>query len=168
MADPAWVAIKGAIKAIITTLQESGTVTQEIGSNILINLKAIAETSEHTNARVEQVDTALNAMNMMVANEIKTLHDKNAYLQGVIDSGGTKSVGGLRRIGILESKAIANIKALGTDKMGFRMWNEKLINIFAQVRPGARKLFTAMMEYVDKDNHLNVMQFATEFTTSGA
>merc|ERR1711873_326014 len=56
-----------------------------------------------------------------------------------------------RRHGILESKAIANIKTLISDKTTFRSWNEKLINVFSQARQGCRGMFRAMAEYVDQD-----------------
>ena len=61
-------------------------------------------------------------------------------------SGGTQ-----RRHGILESKAVANIKTLISDKTTFRSWNEKLINVFSQARQGCRGMFRAMAEYVDQD-----------------
>ena len=131
-------------------------------------MHTIAETSEHANTRMEQIENTLNAMNVMVANDIKALHEKTAYLQGAIESGGAKSGGSARKFGILESKAIQGIKPLGTDKVGFRMWNEKLINIVSQVRPGARKLFAAITEFVDQDNDLDDAKFATEFEDSGA
>ena len=37
----------------------------------------------------------------------------------------------------------------------------------AQIRPGARKLFTAMAEFVDKDNDIDEEEFLKEFTESG-
>ena len=106
MAAQAWAAIKTAINAMRNTLQESGTVTHEIGTNMLNNMHSIAETAEHANTRMEQIENTLNAMNLMVANDIKALHEKTAYLQGAIDSGSAKSGGSARRFGILESKAI--------------------------------------------------------------
>ena len=53
--------------------------------------------------------------------------------------------------GILESKAVGGLSNLGSDKTAFRIWNEKLINAVSQVRYGSRKLFRAMMDYVDQE-----------------
>ena len=72
-----------------------------------------------------------------------------------------------RRQGILESKAVQSIKNLGSDKGGFRIWNEKLINIVSQIRPGSRKLFTAISEYIDKDNGIDADSFKKDFESSG-
>ena len=50
----------------------------------------------------------------------------------------TKTKGGGKR-SILESKAIAGIKTLGSDKVNFRAWHEKFVNVMAQTIKGARE-----------------------------
>ena len=52
----------------------------------------------------------------------------------------------------MESKAVSNLAMLGADKTTFRMWNERLINVVSQDRYGSRKLFKAMMDYVDQES----------------
>ena len=48
-----------------------------------------------------------------------------------------------------ESKAMMSIKTLGTDKTGFRLWNQKFINAITQVHTGARNLFEALQVKLD-------------------
>ena len=40
---------------------------------------------------------------------------------------------------------------LGTDKNSFRNWNDRMVNVVVNVRPGTRKIFQSMMEYVDQE-----------------
>ena len=60
--------------------------------------------------------------------------------------------GGTRREHpILESKAVQGLKMFTGDKVDFRTWLDRLVNVLAQVRTGSRKMLKVMMEYVDKD-----------------
>ena len=53
--------------------------------------------------------------------------------------------------GILEHKSVTSLPMLGTDKNSFRNWNDRMVNVVVNVRPGTRKIFQYMMEYVDKE-----------------
>ena len=53
--------------------------------------------------------------------------------------------------GILESMVVRNLPALGADKTLLRTWNDRLVNVMSQLRPGTRKIFQFMMEYVDQE-----------------
>ena len=44
-----------------------------------------------------------------------------------------------------------HLPMLETDENTFRTWNERLINVVSQERYGSRKLFKAMMDYVDQE-----------------
>ena len=66
--------------------------------------------------------------------ETQAMGDTINQLQGRVDSMTQQSGGTQRRLGILESKAVANIKTLVSDKTTFRSWNEKLINVFSQAK----------------------------------
>ena len=48
-----------------------------------------------------------------------------------------------------EHKAIQSIKILGSDKTGFRLWNQKFINSVTQIHTGARGLFEALQLKLD-------------------
>ena len=51
-----------------------------------------------------------------------------------------------------ESKSIANLKVLASDKTGFKNWNEKLINATTQsLGPEWRKFMRALNERLDLD-----------------
>ena len=128
MASMALSVIREAISSIGVALSNTGVLTQDIGNNILLNLTAIVDATIGINTRLEQTENGMNAINMMVSNEIRALNEKVNFLQGAYDANkGT----GRRKTGILESKSVQSIKSLGSDKGGFRMWNEKLINIVA-------------------------------------
>ena len=81
-------------------------------------------------------------------NEIHTFRDSFNMMQGKVDNivqtQATGSSHQSRKWGILESKAIAGIKTLGSDKTSFRSWNDKLINVLSQARPGCRCMLKAM------------------------
>ena len=49
------------------------------------------------------------------------------------------------------NKSVSNLPALGNDKNSFRHWNDRLVNVVVNVRPGTRKLFECMMEYIDRE-----------------
>ena len=51
----------------------------------------------------------------------------------------------------MENKSVSNLPVLGNDKSSFRHWNDRLVNVIVNVRPGTRKLFECMMEYVDRE-----------------
>ena len=130
-----------------------------------MNMGSMAETAGHMNVRMEQTENAMNAISLMINSEIKSLNDRLNSLQSVVDSNGDRQAH--RKHGILESKSVQSIKNLGSDKGGFRMWNEKLINIVSQIRPGSRKLFSAIGEFIDRDNDLDEDLFRQDFTDSG-
>ena len=48
-----------------------------------------------------------------------------------------------------ESKAIQNIKNLGSDKANFRLWNQKFVNAVTQIHPMARRFFEALQIKLD-------------------
>ena len=39
----------------------------------------------------------------------------------------------------------------GADKVGFRAWHEKLVNIMGQVRPGSGGIIKALVRHVDHE-----------------
>ena len=165
MAATAWASIREAVQAIGITIGESGVITQDIGSAIVVNMGSMAETAGNMSVRMEQTENAMNTISLMINSEIKSLNDRLSSLQSVVDTNGDRRAH--RKYGILESKSVQSIKNLGSDKGGFRMWNEKLINIVSQIRPGSRKLFSAMGEFIDGDNDLDEDLFRQDFTDSG-
>ena len=89
-----------------------------------------------------------------VAMEVGSIKEKAAQQQGALEvlagSRGGRDSGSQHR-GILESRAVGGLTRLGSDKTTFRMWNERLINVVTAVRFGSRRLFKAMMDYVDQE-----------------
>ena len=87
----------------------------------------------------------------MMANEKQRMEDD---IKGVMHTAGlvqgavetlmkqseAKKEGGGGRFGrgVLESKAVSNMKTLGSDKGSFRAWHEKLVNVMEQLRSGSR------------------------------
>ena len=48
-----------------------------------------------------------------------------------------------------ESRAVQSIKNLGSDKTGFRLWNQKFVNAVTQIHTGARGFFEAIQVKLD-------------------
>ena len=64
-----------------------------------------------------------------------------------------------RKWPMLESKAMQGIKTLGgTDKMAYRVWNEKFINVISVIHPGARDVMEGIIKAVGEG-----MEFNEEF-----
>jgi hypothetical protein len=58
---------------------------------------------------------------------------------------------------LLESKAILNIRVLGsaTEKIGYRLWNEKFINVMSGARPGSRNVLETLCLSVNEGMDLD-------------
>ena len=153
MAATAWATIQEAIRAVETTIGEAGIVTQGIGSAIVVSMGSMAEAAGHMNARIEQVERVMNATSLIVNGELKSLNDRLDSLQSIVES--SRDGQARRKYGILESKSAQSVKTLGSDMKGLRMWNEKLVNIVSQIRPGSRRLLSAIGEFIDRDNGLD-------------
>ena len=67
--------------------------------------------------------------------------------------------GGGKGWNVLESKAVSNMKMLGADKTGFRMWHEKLVNIMEQLRPGSRGVLKALARHVDNEEDADIHEW---------
>ena len=61
--------------------------------------------------------------------EMQAMGDTINQLQGRVDNMTQQSGGTQRRLGILESKAVANIKTLVSDKTTFRSWMQRHVPI---------------------------------------
>ena len=89
--------------------------------------------------------------------DIKGVMHKAGLVQGAVETlmkqSEAKKEGGDNRFGrsVLESKAVSNMKTLGSDKGSFRAWHEKLVNVMEQLRSGSRGLFKALTRYVDQE-----------------
>ena len=67
--------------------------------------------------------------------------------------------GGGKGWNVLESKAVSNMKMLGADKTGFRMWHEKLFKIMEQLRPGSRGVLQALARHVDNEEDADIYEW---------
>ena len=54
--------------------------------------------------------------------------------------------------GVLESKALGNLKTVSSDRGTFRMWNEKFVNAMSQVIPGFREAFKRIQRIVEDND----------------
>ena len=76
--------------------------------------------------------------------DIKGVMHKAGLVQGAVETlmkqSEAKKEGGDNRFGrsVLESKAVSNMKTLGSDKGSFHAWHEKLVNVMEQLRSGSR------------------------------
>ena len=126
----------------------SGTaLSAELVGSILTQLVVIVDV-------LMQVEQSQSRLTNQVAVEVGSIRERATQQQGALellaDRHGGRGSGPSAR-GILESRAVNGLSSLGTDKTTFRMWNERLINVVTAVRFGTRKLFKAMMDYVDQE-----------------
>ena len=61
---------------------------------------------------------------------IMTMRDQVLHLEGAVSQINKKGEGGGK--GILDCKAVANLKQLGADKSDYRNWEDRLINAYIQ------------------------------------
>ena len=97
--------------------------------------------------------------------DIKGVMHSTGMVQGAVEtlvkqsevkkSGG----GGYNNRSVLESKAVANMKTLSSDKGSFRAWHEKLVNVMEQLRSGSRGMFKALTKYVDQEIEDNFIEW---------
>ena len=129
-----WAQVKEGISQVSTQLA-SGTVTSaDILKSVLPYILAMADIG----IRMENDHANLGAQMVTEFGEVK---QKVLIHQGAIEVRTNKPAkshaGGAR--GILENKSVTNLPMLGTDKNSFRNWNDRLVNVVSNVRPGSRK-----------------------------
>ena len=116
-------------------------------ANVITYLSAIADMGN----RMENDHMKLNMQNMQVMAKFGEVEQKILVRQGAIEVLTTRPeknhTGSTRAI--LEHKSVTNLPMLGTDKNSFRNWNDRMVNVVVNVRPGTRKIFQSMMEYLD-------------------
>ena len=95
--------------------------------------------------------TALETRVKEITSEIS-----NNSAAGVTQGGpaGSTGSGGMHSRGAMESKAIMNLKVQGSDRMGYRMWHEKLINAFAQVNHQYRGVLERIVRGIDHSDDI--------------
>ena len=122
-------------------------VTADVLMNVITFLAAIADLGS-------SLENDHSKLNMQVMGDFGEVKQKILMHQGAIEVLTTRpeksQSGGTR--GILENKSVTNLPTLGSDKNSFRNWNDRMVNVVVNVRPGTRKIFQYMMEYVDQES----------------
>ena len=104
------------------------------------------------------LESSHQILTAQVTSEVGGIKEKMMQQQGtlgLVARRGGSTDREYRPKGILDREAVSNLPMLGTDKTTFRMWNERLINVGSRDRYGSRKLFKAMMDYVDQEDDSN-------------
>ena len=132
-----------SIKAAMTGTLGQMFIMLDMISKIFSDIGSLSSSALNDKARFE--------------GEMKNIIHQTGLVQGAVDilvkqnedkkHGG----GGHKKWNVLESKSVANMKNLGSDKAGFRAWHEKLVNIMAQLSPGCRSILKALVRYVDQE-----------------
>ena len=52
--------------------------------------------------------------------------------------------------GTLESKAVSNLPLIGSDRVKFHNWNDRMINAVSHVRPGSKGVFKKLRELAER------------------
>ena len=108
-------------------------VTAEILMSVIAYLAAITDMGN-------RMESDHSKLNMQVTAEFEEVKQKVLVHQGAIEvltarpeRGHTGSARG-----ILENKSVTSLPMLGTDKNSFRNWNDRMVNVVVNVRPGTR------------------------------
>ena len=157
--------VKDGLSALGSQLQSGAEVTPDFVVKVLTQLVSFTDIvgrTEKDQQRLatevpvegEKLRTQIKLVATQMGAEVGALREKAAQQQGAIEVLANKperkeGTSGPR--GILESKAVSSLAQLVSDKTTFRLWNDRLINAVSQVRYGSRKLFKAMMDYVDQE-----------------
>ena len=119
-----------SIKAAMTGTLGQMFIMLDMISKIFSDIGSLSSSALNDTARFE--------------GEMKNIIHQTGLVQGAVDTlvkqneDKKHSGGGHRKWNVLESKSVANMKNLGSDKAGFRAWHEKLVNIMEQLSPGCR------------------------------
>ena len=142
-----WAQIKEGLGHVNSQLTAGTAVTAEVLMNLTNYLAAVTDIGNRTESEYSRLIRQLTA-------DFGEVRQRVLMHQGAIDVLTTKPEKGHAGItrGILENKSVASLPMLGTDKNSFRNWNDRMVNVVVNVRPGTRKLFQSMMEYVDQES----------------
>ena len=130
-----WAQIRDGINQISVQLAEGTTTSADILKNLMPYITAAADAGMRMEA--EQMNMGARVLQHQGAIEVLTNKPSKGH------------AGGMR--GILENKSVSSLPMLGSDKLAFRNWNDRLVNIVSNIRPGSRKILKAMMEFVDQE-----------------
>ena len=117
-------------------------IIKDMVGNTLGQLGMIADIIGRLEQDVGQLGQHLQQHRADTEVEIRAVSHQVGITQGGLDTllkqGQGRPAGGYRKYNIMESKAVANLKAISSDKGGFRLWHEKFVNILEQrlVGPG--------------------------------
>ena len=160
---------KGQVQAKVSQIEDAlNKVNQQLqhaeGKGIEMDrqFNVIQVNAQEVNDKVEALTVQLNQEwgKMQADFRLKALEDKVSQLlqssgsasAGVGSHGaaGVNSSGGGSKRGAMEHRAVMNLKVQGSDRMGYRMWHEKLVNAFAQVNNQYRVVLERVTESVDQ------------------
>ena len=139
--------VKDGLTHLGGQLTAGTAITAEFLASVLTHLVVFADV-------VGRLESDHHRLTTQTAAEVGGIKERASQQQGALEvlmNRPDRSGGSPGTRGILESKAVSGLSLLGTDKSTFRHWNERLINAVSQVRYGSRKLFKAMMDYVDQE-----------------
>ena len=145
-----WAQLKEGIQIVKNQVMSDGNVTAEVLGKVFTYLSVMTDLGSKLEVDQYQITS-------QIAVDFGEVREKVVAQQGAID---VLARGGVQRgahpggtQGILENKSVGNLPVLGSDKSSFRHWNDRLVNVIVNVRPGTRKLFECMMEYVDRSGN---------------
>ena len=143
-----WVQLKEGIQTVKNQVMSSKAITEEVIGNVLTYLAVMTDLGSKLEADQYKITS-------QIAVEFGEVREKVSTQQGAIDvlarGDGQRGAHPGSTRGILENKSVGNLPVLGSDKSSFRHRNDRLVNVIVNVRPGTRKLFECMMEYVDRE-----------------
>jgi hypothetical protein len=119
------------LTSIVGTIVEALTQTAPIVNMHTVNSAILAARSTNLETQLGQLETRFDFV------ELQRAQSGNVGGQPFVPKAAS------------EHKAIQSIKTLGSDKTGFRQWNQKVINAVTQIHTGARGFFEALQLKLD-------------------
>ena len=119
------------LTSIVGTIVEALTQTAPVVNTHTVNTAILAARSTNLETQLGQLETRFDFV------EHQRAQSGNVGGQPFVPKAAS------------EHKAIQSIKILGSDKTGFRLWNQKFINSVTQIHTGARGLFEALQLKLD-------------------
>ena len=145
--------------AMVTAIERTRRVV-EVANDKLVNqvttINGVHTSIAQGHAQVlQQLKDSQSTMGQAVTQMLTNMGNSGA--------GGNRHNDGYRK-GVLDNKAIVNLKALDSDKGTFRDWNEKLINAMGQSMTGSRSVMEWLTKQINEGTEIQEDRYEEQWT----
>ena len=130
MAQLKGVKVEGSTDSVTKRLEELTEIVGTLAEGLSQAMPAVNLGTSNAEALASIIVSIEDHLNIVETKVDWTEHQRNVEQNA--GKGGTQWT----PKAACESKAMMSIKSLGSDKTGFRLWNQKFVNAVTQVHPG--------------------------------